>query len=217
MPPSEFIPVAEATGLVVPLGAWVLREALAQLGRWQQEHPETAPCQISVNVAAAQLSSGGLAGTVFDALDETGMPPSSLCLEVTESSLMVDPQTAKYTLDRLAASGVRVALDDFGTGYSSLSFLQRFPVHEVKIDRSFVDGLGSSPEDGVLVGAVIALAAALGKSTVAEGVETELQRSEVERLGGTLMQGYLFARPLPADEFEALLSMEAIRPGGPRP
>ena len=199
LPPGEFIRVAEETGLVVPLGEWVLREACRELARgygiFAGEH-----VRLSVNVSARQLAEPGLVDVVGAILDETGVPPHRLCLEITESVLMDDIEQATDGLLALKQLGVRLAIDDFGTGYSSLSYLGRYPVDVLKIDRTFVSGLAADPAATVIVSAAINLAHALGLSVVAEGVETEDALITLRALRCDRAQGYYWSRPLPAHE-----------------
>ena len=199
LPPAEFIDVAEETGLVVPLGDWVLREACRELAR---RDPEINPggLRLSVNLSARQLGESELINTVREVLVETGLDPSRLCLEITESVLMDDVESSIEALLDLKALGVRLAIDDFGTGYSSLSYLRRFPVDVVKLDRSFVAGLGVDPAATAIVAAVVNLAHALGIMVVAEGVETEAQLVTLRALRCDRAQGYYWNRPLPAGE-----------------
>ncbi|MGH9035236.1 MAG: EAL domain-containing protein, partial [Acidimicrobiia bacterium] len=199
LPPSEFIDVAEETGLVVPLGDWVLREACRELAR---REPKANPggLRLSVNLSARQLRVPELTDTVRDVLAETGLDPSRLCLEITESVLMDDVESSIEALLDLKALGVRLAIDDFGTGYSSLSYLRRFPVDVVKLDRSFIAGIGVDPAATAIVAAVVNLAHALGIVVVAEGVETEAQLVALRALRCDRAQGYYWNRPLPAGE-----------------
>ncbi|MGH9041239.1 MAG: EAL domain-containing protein [Acidimicrobiia bacterium] len=196
LPPSEFINVAEETGLVVPLGDWVLLEACRELAR---RGPDSG-LRLSINLSARQLGVPELVDTVRSVLAETGLDPSRLCLEITESVLMDDVESSIEALLDLKALGVRLAIDDFGTGYSSLSYLRRFPVDVVKLDRSFVAGLGVDPAATAIVAAVVNLAHALGIVVVAEGVETEAQLVALRALRCDRAQGYYWNRPLPADE-----------------
>jgi diguanylate cyclase (GGDEF)-like protein/PAS domain S-box-containing protein len=194
--PGQFLPIAEQAGLLPALGEWVLREACMQAARWLGA---SAPAPtVWVNVHAQQLAQPDLVEVVDAALGAAGIAPELLCLEITESALMSDAAVSLNALNELRRIGVRLAIDDFGTGYSSLSYLRRFPVDYIKIDRTFIDGLGVDPEDSAIVAAIIAMGDSLGRTVVAEGVETELQRTELLRLGCVVGQGYLFARPAPA-------------------
>ncbi|WP_328292277.1 sensor domain-containing phosphodiesterase [Kineococcus sp. NBC_00420] len=204
--PAAFIDVAENAGLIREVGAWVLDTAVAQAAVWNAEPTAEstagtssgAGVQMSVNISARQLSDPDLMLLVTSALARHGVPASQLVLEITETALMTDPVAAETTLSALAALGVRIAIDDFGTGYASLTYLQRFPVHELKIDRSFVESLVDRPADRAIAGACVHLARALGLDCVAEGVETAEQRDVLLELGCDLAQGYLFSRPRPA-------------------
>jgi diguanylate cyclase (GGDEF)-like protein/PAS domain S-box-containing protein len=196
--PREFIPLAEETGLVVPMGQWILKAAAAQAAEWRRVQREPARFRLSVNLSGRQLQDPDLAATVADLLDAVGLDPQALCVEITESVLMEDADVGVGALKALKAIGVRVSVDDFGTGYSSLGYLRRFPVDEVKIDRSFVARLGTDPADAAIVAAVVSLGHALGISVVGEGVETEAQLDELRDLGCDAAQGFLFAPPQPA-------------------
>jgi diguanylate cyclase (GGDEF)-like protein len=193
--PAEFIPIAEETGLVVPIGDWVLRTACRQAAAWRRQLGRGLP--VSVNVAARQLTRPGLAAQVLVALGEAGAEPDDLVLEITEHGVLEDFAAAFRHLQEVRALGVRVAVDDFGTGWSSLSYLQRLPVDELKIDRSFVATLGVEGPSMAIVGSLVSLAHGLGLTVVAEGVETEEQLAELRRLGCDSVQGYLLARPAP--------------------
>jgi diguanylate cyclase (GGDEF)-like protein/PAS domain S-box-containing protein len=196
--PAVFIPLAEQTGLIVELDRWAMTEATAQAAAWHQAAPDTPPVTIAVNLSALHLADRHLPARIEAILRSTGLDPSTLKLEVTETGLMNDPDAALGVLHALKALGVRLAIDDFGTGYSSLTYLKRFPVDELKIDRSFVAGLGTDHEDTAIVASVLGLASAVGVEVVAEGVETEDQRRVLEDLGCPLAQGYLWSRPQPA-------------------
>lgn len=208
--PSSFVPIAEETGLIVPIGNWVLETACAQVAQWQQlEGWESL--RLSVNVSPRQIEHAGFAPVVAGVTDGTGMRRGTLWLEITESALLGDVDQARERLDRLRALGARLALDDFGTGYSSLTYLQRFPVDAVKLDQSFVAGLDSDAGDAAIITAVVELAAALGKECIAEGVEREAQLDSLRRLGCGSAQGFLFAPPLTAAEMSELLVTERRR------
>ena len=203
IPPAEFIPLAEATGLIIPIGQWVLRAACRQLMRWQQAG---APAlRMAVNLSARQFRDANLVHIVRAALEETGLPPRLLKLEVTESSVMDNATQAVTILTELKNIGVSLSVDDFGTGYSSLAYLRRFPIDQLKIDRSFVQESVEHPESAAIVQGIISLARSLRLQTVAEGVETAAQRALLHQAGCDKMQGFLFSRPLPPDEFEAML------------
>ena len=207
--PASFIPLAEETGLIVPIGLWVLEEATAQLARWQASFPGR-PLVLNVNVSARQLRQADFVDSVAAVLCVTGIDPSCLCLELTESTFMEDVDGHRETLSALKALGVRLAIDDFGTGYSSLTYLKRFPVNVLKIDQAFVRGLGQDPSDTAIVESVIDLAHALGLVVVAEGVETVEQIAHLRMLGCDEAQGYYFARPQPAAELDGLLRRDRV-------
>lgn len=200
--PGEFLPVAEETGLVVPLGSWVLRTALREIRSLQGPGADAHALQVSVNLSTRQLDKAFLVEEVAALLRETGIPPSTVTLELTEHALMGD---VEGRVARLKDLGVRLAVDDFGTGYASLTYLKRFPVDEVKVDRSFVTGLGSDPSDLAITGAVVRLAHDLGMYTTAEGVESTEQLEALRRLGCDRAQGFLLARPLPLEDLRVLL------------
>ncbi|MEA2374911.1 MAG: hypothetical protein QOD53_1374, partial [Thermoleophilaceae bacterium] len=205
--PIEFIPIAEDTGLIVPLGAWMLEEVCRQIVLWEQELG-AAPPPISVNLSPRQVAHAELVPMVARVLERTGVDPARLALEITESVLISEADSPWNTLQALKKLGVTLMLDDFGTGYSSLSYLKRFPVDVLKVDRTFVDGLGSEAEDSAIVKAVVGMACALDLSVVAEGVETEQQVECLRQLGCERAQGFYFGRPRPAADTTALL-----RPG----
>ncbi len=193
--PSQFMAMAEETGLIGELGARVFRDSLAQLARWRAQGRPFADCALSVNVATQQLADPHFAGIVRDALAETGVDADSVWLEITETALMADTASAATALRDLRGLGVHLSVDDFGTGYASLTYLKRFPVEALKIDRSFVAGLGLERDDTSIVEAVIRLGHSLGLTVVAEGVETPLQLNHLRELGCDRGQGYLFGRP----------------------
>jgi diguanylate cyclase (GGDEF)-like protein len=204
LPPDEFIPLAEESGLIVPLGELVLNESCAMLARWQRFRPETAPELISVNISRAELALGEqLLATVRKALHDSGLPATCLQLEVTEREVMRHPQASLTLMHQLRAMGVRLAMDDFGTGTSSLSCLRDYPFDVIKIDRSFVSGLAAGPDMLPLIHATIALAENLGKRSVAEGVETAAQVAILQSMGCHYAQGYYFCHPLPAEQLLA--------------
>jgi diguanylate cyclase (GGDEF)-like protein/PAS domain S-box-containing protein len=205
--PDEFITIAEETGLIIPLGAWVLREACKQAKRFQARDPALSRLTMSVNLSGGQLGQPDLTELIASALYDAGLKPEHLQLEMTESVLMDDAPATITILTTLKGLGVRLGVDDFGTGYSSLAYLRRFPVDVLKIDRSFVSGLGKDLEDSAVVAAVVSLADTLGLTTIAEGVETRLQRDCLVGLGCSRAQGYLFARPAPAREAEVALCL----------
>jgi diguanylate cyclase (GGDEF)-like protein len=207
VPPDDFLPLAESTGLIVPLGQWVLHQACRQVAQWQRDLPRHPPLVVAVNLSASQFSPG-LVETVREALSESGIDAAQLCLEVTETVLVDDVEEAVTMLNRLAALGVKLSIDDFGTGYSSLSYLKRMPLHELKIDKCFVDGLGRESDDTAIVAATVALAHALGLSVIAEGVETPEQFDRLRAIGCQEVQGYLVSRPKPADAITQLLTDE---------
>jgi diguanylate cyclase (GGDEF)-like protein len=212
VPPLEFIPVAEETGLIVPLGAHVLSEACHTIARWNRRHRDRPALSVSVNLSARQLSSPGLRDVVAATLAESGLPPELLCLEITESVLMEDADASREQLQALKEIGVTLSVDDFGTGYSSLLYLKRFPVDVLKIDRSFVSGLGTSTEDSAIVAGVVQLARALGLQSVAEGVEDPEQVRRLGGLGCDLAQGFYWSPALDAEHLEAWLETAAAVP-----
>jgi EAL domain-containing protein (putative c-di-GMP-specific phosphodiesterase class I) len=203
--PDQFIEIAEETGLIVPLGAWVLQEACLQAKRFQERAPRFAELTMSVNLSGAQLGHGDLVGLIASSLAAADLKAAHLQLEMTESVLMDDAAATVTILHALKALGVHLSIDDFGTGYSSLAYLKRFPVDVLKIDRSFVEGLGTDHQDSALVAAVVALANALGLTAIAEGVETRIQQSSLLELGCPRAQGYLFARPCDPAQAEVAL------------
>ena len=204
MPPLDFIPLAEDTGLIVPIGEWVLREACTQARRWLDAG--LGPLSMAVNLSPRQFRQKILVQTVSAILAETGLPPECLELEITESTMMHRAEEAAAGLRDLHALGVRISLDDFGTGYSSLAYLHRFPVHTLKVDQSFVRDIKSDRDDAAIVSTVITLARQLGLKSLAEGVETKEQLAFLRTRGCDSYQGYLFCRPLPAPQIEALLA-----------
>jgi diguanylate cyclase (GGDEF)-like protein/PAS domain S-box-containing protein len=200
IPPADFIPLAEDTGLIQQIGAWVLREACRQNKAWHDAG--LAPVPVAVNVSAHQFATGALPGVVRAALAGSGMAPHCLDLEVTESAVMGDVDAAQHQLAELRALGVTVSLDDFGTGYSSLGYLSRFSLDKLKIDRGFVRDIITEPRSAAIAQATIALAHGLSLGVVAEGVETLAQRDCLRKMGCELLQGYLYSRPLPPAQME---------------
>ena len=203
--PAEFVPLAEETSLILPIGRWVLREACRQLRCWQDADARLASLSISVNLSARQFSDEGLVGQVADVLEETGLAPACLKLEITESVLMVNAQLALTRLAQLRAMGIGISMDDFGTGYSSLSYLQRFPIDTLKIDQSFIGAMAHTIEGAEIVRAILNLGKALHLEVIAEGAESVVQVDMLRDMGCPLTQGFFFSRPLPHHEAEALL------------
>jgi EAL domain-containing protein (putative c-di-GMP-specific phosphodiesterase class I) len=208
--PVEFIPLAEETGLIAPLGRWVLERALAEVAGWSREFPET-PLRVAVNVSGQQLARPEFVHEVRAALEASDLPPDRLGLEITESILINDSASPRSMLETLRAIGVKVLIDDFGTGYSSLARLKHFPLDVIKIDRSFVDGVGAEDEDTAIVAAVVDIARSLGLQVIAEGVEGEVQLERLRQLGCHAVQGYLFSGPIPGDAFAAFLASHEPR------
>jgi diguanylate cyclase (GGDEF)-like protein/PAS domain S-box-containing protein len=198
--PNRFIPVAEESGLIIPIGAWVLHEACTQLSTWQAVRWGGPRGAVEVNLSARQIDHPEIIPTVERILQDTGLPPANLTLEITESALMNDAASALRVLRAMKDLGVTLAIDDFGTGYSSLSHLQRFPLDILKIDKSFVDELGEDRGGAEIVAAVVKLAHALDLQVIAEGVETERQLDALQHLDCDFAQGYLFSKPVPAHE-----------------
>ena len=194
--PGEFVPVAEETGLIAPLGAWVLGEAVRQAAAWGGSR------RVSINLSPRQLTDSDVPALLRRALAETGIDPARIELEITETVLLEQSEEAVAALRRLKRMGVRIVLDDFGTGWSSLSYLKRFPLDGLKIDREFVSGLGVEPEDTAIVSAVLSMARALGLAVIAEGVETEEQLEWLRRLECPYAQGYLLGRPMPSAQLD---------------
>jgi EAL domain-containing protein (putative c-di-GMP-specific phosphodiesterase class I) len=201
--PDRFLGVAEETGLIVPLGTWVLGEACRQLAEWQGR-AETAHLHLSVNLSARELTHPDAVSTVLSAVRESGIDPCSLTIEVTESTAMADGDTGFRALRDLSDVGIRVAIDDFGTGYSSLEQLRRMPVDIVKVDRSFVSGMAADSTDREIVAAVVGMGRALKLCVVAEGIETPEHAEALRELGCDIGQGFLYAKALPAAELEEL-------------
>jgi diguanylate cyclase (GGDEF)-like protein/PAS domain S-box-containing protein len=206
VPPMEFIPVAERTGLIVPIGLWVLREACRQVAQWNRDSDKKTPLQISVNLSAKQFAQPDLAPQIERILEETGLSGQHLDLEITESVIMADTESAERTLRHLKALNIALSIDDFGTGYSSLSYLHRFRADHLKIDRSFVSKMDAEEECREIVRSLVQLATNLRMAVVAEGVETKTQLGLLRELGCGFAQGYLFSKPVEARAFAELLA-----------
>ena len=204
--PGEFIPLAEESGLIIPLGQWVLEEACRQAYKWQTRYASNFPLRIFVNISSRQFWHPELVQDVSRTLQKAKLKPNTLSLEITESSMMEDTPSTLVALHQLKRLGVKVAIDDFGTGYSSLSYLRRLPVDFLKVDRSFVSGLGKNSEDREILSAIVRLAHALRLKVVAEGVENAEQLAHLRELGSDLAQGYHFSRPLPDGMVSVLLA-----------
>jgi EAL domain-containing protein (putative c-di-GMP-specific phosphodiesterase class I) len=201
--PGAFIPVAEETGLIGPIGEWVLREACRRNKSFQDEG--LSPITVAVNISARQFRNEGFADMIAEVLHETGLEPRWLDLELTESMIMDHPEGAAAMMSRLKETGISLSLDDFGTGYSSLNYLRRFPVDTLKIDSSFIADVESDPGSASVANSIIDIAHNLGIEAVAEGVETEEQLDFLRRCGCDKFQGFLFSRPVPVEQFAELL------------
>jgi len=212
VPPAEFIPLAEQTGLIAGIGAWVLDSALEQAAQWRAARYDDAALAVWVNISARQLADPVFVDQVADGLEKYGIDPAQLGLEITESALLEDAEGAVTAMSSLRELGVRLAVDDFGTGYSSLSYLKRLPVDAVKIDRSFIDGLAVDGDDSAIVAAVAGMARALRLTTIAEGVESLDQLHALRRLGCDLAQGFFFTTPQPPAHITRLLESDRITP-----
>jgi diguanylate cyclase (GGDEF)-like protein/PAS domain S-box-containing protein len=207
IPPGEFIPVAEESGLIGAIGAWVIGEACRQNSRWKKDGMKAVP--VSVNLSAYQLRSSEIVDVVRKALTDSALPSRFISLELTESMVMEDPERVISILKEIQGLGVTIAIDDFGTGYSSLSYLRQFPIDVIKIDRSFVKDISGDAKDGVIANAIIKLAHSLGYKVLAEGVETAVQSDYLQGQGCDLVQGFFYGRPVPAIEFEQVLHRRA--------
>lgn len=201
--PARFIPIAEESGFIETLGQWVIREACRQLAAWKAAGLPVP--HVAVNVSPRQFRRRGLVEFLTQCVEEAGIAPESLHLEVTEGVLMERADDSEALLRNIVERGHHIALDDFGTGFSSMAYLRRFPVHSIKIDRAFIDGLAAGSESEAIVSAIVAMGHALGKRIVAEGVETAGQLATLEALGCDEIQGWLFAKALPAPAFEAFV------------
>jgi diguanylate cyclase (GGDEF)-like protein/PAS domain S-box-containing protein len=203
--PDTFIPLAEETGLILAIGAWIQLAACQQLRQWRQRLPEAQDLVVSVNLSVKQFANPHLIDTIDEALAATGLSSDHLRLEITESALIENPKTAEVMLKALRDRGIQLGIDDFGTGYSSLSMVHQFPMQILKIDRSFIQAMEADPRGSAMVQAILALAQSLGMTAIAEGVETEAQLEQLRQLGCPYAQGYCFSKPLPAPEVEQLL------------
>jgi EAL domain-containing protein (putative c-di-GMP-specific phosphodiesterase class I) len=200
--PAQFIPLAEETGLIMPMGLWVLDTACTQLARWASD-PQTSHLTVSVNVSVHQFRQANFVAQVLTVLKTTGANPSRLKLELTESLLVANVEDVVEKMSTLRSQGIRFSLDDFGTGYSSLSYLKRLPLDQLKIDQSFVRDVLTDPNDAAIAKTIVALAQSLGLGVIAEGVETQAQKDFLARNDCHAYQGYFFSRPVPLTEFEA--------------
>jgi EAL domain-containing protein (putative c-di-GMP-specific phosphodiesterase class I) len=213
VPPGQFVPLAEASGLIVPIGEYVLREACRQAGSWSRAGLLAERFVTWVNVSARQLAGAGLADVVEEALSAAGLEPQRLGLEVTETAIVeqgVAAERARVELDRIHDLGVRIAIDDFGTGFSSLGQLRHFPIDVLKVDRSFVQGVEHDAKDAAIAANLVSLAHALGLAAIAEGIESDGQLATFRGLGCDQAQGFLFARPGPPEELTALLAGASV-------
>jgi EAL domain-containing protein (putative c-di-GMP-specific phosphodiesterase class I) len=208
--PSEFIPLAEETGLIVGIGQWVLRTACTQLRKWHMEG--FRDLGIAVNISAREFHTGDPADAIIRTLDDVGLDPRHLTLELTESWLMADVEPVVRSLTRLGESGVTLSIDDFGTGFCSFEYLRRMPLHILKIDETFVRNAATNADDAAMVAALISLAHRLRLKVIAEGLENQDQVELLKRLDCDAMQGFMFAKPMPANQFERLLVRTAAKP-----
>jgi diguanylate cyclase (GGDEF)-like protein/PAS domain S-box-containing protein len=215
--PAEFVSIAEDSGLIEPIGRWVQERACRQILEWHEQRPDARPFDVAVNLSARQVAHRDLPATVAEIVARTGLDPVHLRLEITESVLVEESASAIASLEALNEIGVRLVLDDFGTGYSSLAYLNRFPFHALKIDRSFVDALGIEQERTAIVEAIIGMARALSLEVIAEGVESEVQLAELRRLGCDYAQGHLFHAAMPEAEVSRLLGEGALGYSGISP
>jgi diguanylate cyclase (GGDEF)-like protein len=209
VPPGVFIPVAEQSGLIVPISDWVLTKACQEALKWHHQYPDGPLLYVSINVSAKYFSHPGFIGHVRKALETTGIPPQCVKIELTESVAMNDAPSTEETMSQLRALGVKLSIDDFGTGYSSLSYLRRFPVDTLKIDQSFIAGMETERDNYAIVGTVVALGHNLGLQVVAEGVETLSQLEKLRTISCHAAQGYFFSKPVPSDAVGAVV--DAIR------
>ena len=213
--PADFIPVAEDCGLIVKIGKYVLMEACRQLAEWKTQLPDR-PLAMTVNVSPRQLAEPTFMTDLHQALGDTGVDPRSLCLEITESAMMGATDDVVALLNKVKQMGAYIAIDDFGTEHSSLSRLRDMPAEVLKIDRSFIDGLSSEPGDTAIVSSILSLACAMGKHTIAEGVETREQAAVLRRMGCEVAQGYFFSRPVAAQSIQPMLTRPLWQPRSER-
>ncbi|MBK6723253.1 MAG: EAL domain-containing protein [Acidobacteria bacterium] len=206
VPPNEFIPISESTGLIIPMTVQILHSACSQVVKWQNKYGSARPLSIAVNLSGKHFGHPALVEQIKTVIAETGIDAASLKLELTESAVMDNAETAILMLKQIKETGVRISIDDFGTGYSSLSYLHRFPIDLLKVDRSFVSAMEENTENGEIVRTVIALAKALNLKVVAEGIESIHQFHQLRILGCEYGQGYLFSKPLPVADIERLLA-----------
>jgi diguanylate cyclase len=207
------VPLAEESGLIVPIGSWILEEAVRHWAGWRSRHPDRTAPVLHINLSPRQLHQQEFVGFVYHVLNRYAVDPGQVCVELTETVLMEDLERRRSPLTELRDIGVRIALDDFGTGYSSLTYLKRFPVDCIKVDQSFVAGVAADAYDAAIVKSVVDLAHAVGLTVVAEGVETPAQLDGLRRLGCDQAQGYLFDKPRPAQDLDALLATVYPLPG----
>jgi diguanylate cyclase (GGDEF)-like protein/PAS domain S-box-containing protein len=212
LPPDEFVPLAEETGLIVPLGQWVLEQACLQARRWQLDHPRQPRIRISVNLSARQLQQPDVVDQVARIISQTGIDPGTLVLELPETLVLRDTDAIASKVQELKGLGVQLAIDDFGTGYSSLSYLKRLPVDILKVDKSFIDAIAEGPEDSAVVQAIVGLGRSLDLQTVAEGVEAGNQSNQLRELGYHYGQGYYYSKPVEAQDIDELLERREVRP-----
>ena len=210
--PDLFLPLAESSGLVIELGRWVLQTACRQMASW---HRQGLRLEIAVNVSVRQVTDPAFVDDVRRALESSGLAPERLLLEVTESAVMEDVEAAAGALTQIRGTGATIAIDDFGTGYSSLLYLKRYPIGVLKVDRSFIAGLGQNPDDDAIVSSVVSLARAVGALCIAEGVETPAQHAQLLALGCDRAQGFLFSRPVPVAQVPAAVETAEARMARP--
>jgi diguanylate cyclase (GGDEF)-like protein len=208
--PNEFVPIAEMSGLIIPIGQWVLEESVRQVSDWAADLPHGSDLTMGINLSGKQLVQASLIDEITELLERTAIDPSKLELEITESILLDDVDRSISVLDKLKGLGLKLALDDFGTGYSSLTYLRSFPIDVVKIDRSFVDGISQDGSGAAIVRSVIELATTLGLECIAEGVETVEDMATLRELGCTTAQGFLIAQPLTAADAARLISYDPV-------